>query len=325
MKFSKVLFIALLFFAVQVNAKKVYVNDNSTTGDIYTSAIGAAGNNGTTTATPKLTLAQALAISVNGDTILVDKGNYISINNAINVQVTIIGAGSGNTIFTGNATVNRFGTISVNNVKMMNMNFINYYLNQEGQVLLINSGLTGIIFENIVIRKNPGTATAGANVLVSSGANVVFNNCVFSCSGWNADFGGALYVDNSTVSINNCLFKDDRNFARYGGAIYMFGASPNVTVLNSTFSECSARRGGAIYQNSGVLTVNGCCFLDNFSAGDASDPNHGGGAFCQNAGTSSFTNCRFNDNYNSQGADPNNGSVDGGAILFRGADWHFFV
>jgi hypothetical protein len=300
MKLTKVLFIIFLFFAIQVSAKKVYVNDNSTTGDIYTSAIGAAGNNGTTTATPKLTLAQALAISVNGDTILVDKGNYISINNAINVQVTIIGAGSGNTIFTGNATVNRFGTISVNNVKMMNMNFINYYLNQEGQVLLINASLTGIIFENIVIRKNPGTATAGANVLVSSGSNVVFNNCVFSCSGWNADFGGALYVDNSTVSINNCLFKDDRNFARYGGAIYMFGASPNVTVLNSTFSECSARRGGAIYQNSGVLTVNGCCFLDNFSAGDASDPNHGGGAFCQNAGTSSFTNCRFNDNYNSQ-------------------------
>ena len=206
MKFSKVLFITFLFFAVHVNAKKVYVNDNSTTGDIYTSAVGAAGNNGTTTATPKLTLAQALAISVNGDTILVDKGNYVSINNAINVQVTIIGAGSGNTIFTGNATVNRFGTISVNNVKIMNMNFINYYLNQEGQVLLINSGLTGIIFENIVIRKNPGTATAGANVLVSSGANVIFNNCVFSCSGWNADFGGALYVDNSTVSINNCLF-----------------------------------------------------------------------------------------------------------------------
>jgi len=290
MKFSKVLFFSLLFFAVQIHAKKVYVNDNSLTGDIYTSAIGAAGNNGTTTATPKLTLAQALAISVNGDTILVDKGNYISINNAINVQVTIIGAGSGNTIFTGNATVNRFGTISVNNVKMMNMNFINYYLNQEGQVLLINANLTGVVFENIVIRKNPGTATAGANVLVSSGANVVFNNCVFSCSGWNADFGGALYVDNATVLISNCLFKDDRNFARYGGAIYMFGASPNVTVLNSTFSECSARRGGAIYQNSGVLTVNGCCFLDNFSAGDASDPNHGGGAFCQNDGTSSFTN-----------------------------------
>ena len=127
MKFSKILFITFLFFAIQVSAKKVYVNDNSLTGDIYTSAVGSATNTGLSSGSPKLTLGQGLAISLNGDTILVDKGNYISINNAINVQVTIIGAGSGNTIFTGNATVNRFGTISVNNVKMMNMNFINYY------------------------------------------------------------------------------------------------------------------------------------------------------------------------------------------------------
>jgi hypothetical protein len=48
-------FFAIVFSISGVLAKKVYVNDNSTTGDIYTSAIGAAGNNGTTTATPKLT------------------------------------------------------------------------------------------------------------------------------------------------------------------------------------------------------------------------------------------------------------------------------
>ena len=70
-------FVTLIFCSTgSLLAKKIYVNDNSTTGDIYTSAVGNAANNGTTTATPKLTFAQAFTVAAAGDTIYIDKGTF---------------------------------------------------------------------------------------------------------------------------------------------------------------------------------------------------------------------------------------------------------
>ena len=87
--FSTTIFILLVN---TISAKKIYVNNNATVGDVYTTAVGAAGNNGTTTATPKLTLAQAYGIAVAGDTIYVDKGTYndVSLNFTISLQGTIV-------------------------------------------------------------------------------------------------------------------------------------------------------------------------------------------------------------------------------------------
>ena len=52
-----------------------YVNDNSTSGDTWCSAVGNDGNNGTSASTPKATLAAALALAGSND-IIVDKGTY---------------------------------------------------------------------------------------------------------------------------------------------------------------------------------------------------------------------------------------------------------
>ena len=52
-----------------------YVNDNSTTGDVYTSAIGVAGNTGTT-ASPFATISDAITAASAGDVIYVDAGTY---------------------------------------------------------------------------------------------------------------------------------------------------------------------------------------------------------------------------------------------------------
>ena len=320
MKLFKILFVSMLFFATHMSAKKIYVNNNSTVGDVFTFSVGLAANNGTTTTTPKLTLAQAYGVAVAGDTIYIDKGTYNDNTLTLGKALTIIGAGTGNTIFDNGAGNQRFATITVSNVIFKNLSFVNYYYDvAQGQVFMINSGVTGILFENVVIRKNPGATVAGngANVYMSSGSVVTFNTSVISCSGWNADGGGSIFVDNSNLTVNTCLFIDDRNFADWGGAIKMFNASPVVTVNNTTFNRCSSRRGGAIYQGSGTLLVKGSYFSDNFTAGDASDPTNGGGAFYKLAGTTTFSNCVFTGNYNDQVNNPNNGSVDGGAILLR--------
>jgi gliding motility-associated-like protein len=328
-KFIKSIFFSLLLMLCSnVNAITFYVNDNSTSGDVFTLAIGNNGNSGLTTSLPKLTLANAIAAASAGDTIKIDKGNYVENSISFNKSLVIIGAGPGLTIFTGNATVNRFGTIAANNVTIKNITLRNYYLNADGQVMTM-TGRTGIVFENIVVKDNQGSATAGVNFLIVN-STATFKACLFSCSGWNADGGGTIKADNSNVTIQSCVFKEVRNFATSGdgGAVELTGSSPVVTITNSTFDSCSARRGGAISQvgtGASTLSVTGCCFTNNFTAGDGSDPANGGGAFYSKSiagSTTSFTNCTFTNNKVDKNGDQN-ASCDGGAVLFRAASGTF--
>jgi hypothetical protein len=314
-------------------ATRYYVNDGLTTGDIYCTAIGAVANSGLTPALPKATLGAAITAATAGDTIYIDAGTwtntgtYTSINFNINKSLIIIGAGTGNTIFTGNASVNRFATIAANNVTIKNMTLRNYYANNDGQVITM-SGRTGIVLENLILKDNPGNATSGVNIEILSSSNCIIRNCLFSCSGWNSDGGGTILANSSTVKVSNCIFKQVRNFADRGGAIEIEGATSIVTVDGCTFDECSARSGGAIYQNAGSLTVNASCFQNNFTAGDGSDPNNGGAAYSalsSIAGTiCSFTNCSFSANYVDKNSDQN-ASCDGGAFLFRGSNATFTI
>ncbi len=68
---------------------KLYVNDNSTMGDVFTTAVGNNTNPGTAAA-PFATLQYAISIAKNGDTIYVDAGTYIE-NVIINKQLVIRG------------------------------------------------------------------------------------------------------------------------------------------------------------------------------------------------------------------------------------------
>ncbi len=319
--------ILLLFsFPFNISAADWYVDDTSNSNDVYT--IGSAnGNDGAvgTALAPFATLAQAISSASNGDTIFVDAGNYNQVSVNINKSVSIIGASSGITVFTGNASINRFGSITANNVTIKNIKFINYYLNNNGQVMTM-TGRTGIIFENIVVKDNQGAPSDGVNFeLINS--TVTFKACLFSCSGWNADGGGTILANNTNLTLQNCAFKEVKNFASSGrgGAVEMIGANPVVTIFETVFEDCSSTLGGAIFQNSGTLTVDNSCFFNNYTQGNSSDPLLGGGAYANvssGATTSaSFTNCNFTDNF----VNPitvqfdSNASCDGGCFLFRSA------
>ncbi len=103
-------FVALLFcFSPSTFAKNIYVNGSTTKDDIYCSVVGNDQNNGLTTSTPKRTLVGALSVAVNGDVIYVDVDIYPSETNIqLSKKVTIIGAGSGKTIFDGGNSPNYF-------------------------------------------------------------------------------------------------------------------------------------------------------------------------------------------------------------------------
>ncbi|MBV6477796.1 MAG: hypothetical protein HGGPFJEG_00540 [Ignavibacteria bacterium] len=69
-----------------------YVNDNSLTGDVFTTAVGSNSNPGTPSA-PFLTVSHAVSVANNNDTIYIDAGTYQEQVN-INKSLTIYGADS---------------------------------------------------------------------------------------------------------------------------------------------------------------------------------------------------------------------------------------
>jgi hypothetical protein len=69
-----------------------YVNDGSTSGDVFTGAVGNDSNPGTAGA-PFLTIAHALSVAGGGNTIYIDAGTYVEIGQlVINKNLTITGA-----------------------------------------------------------------------------------------------------------------------------------------------------------------------------------------------------------------------------------------
>ena len=68
--FTRLLWVLVYMFSIQLTfSKNIYVNDNSITRDIYTTAIGNNANSGLTPALPKLTLAIALGRAVAGSVV----------------------------------------------------------------------------------------------------------------------------------------------------------------------------------------------------------------------------------------------------------------
>jgi hypothetical protein len=295
---SGILILFLVHFS-HLFAENWYVNNNSTSGDIYCTAIGNNANSGSLPSAPKATLQAAIDAASAGDVIYVDVGTYTGDGNrniAFNKEITVIGAGTLNTIFTSH-TNHRFGLISVNDVHIQNLQIFDYFLAGSGQALFVNTNVLNFRLTNVVMKKNLGETAAGESIFLSSGSSSIFNGLVFSCSGFNGDSGGAIKVNNATLTVSNSIFFQSRDNNGSGGAIELLGANPHVTVDNTTFESNIARAGGAIAQNTGTLIVTNSCFNRNYINGDSGNSNNGGGHYysrgTDNNLVASFVNCSF--------------------------------
>lgn len=337
-KKSKILFLLLLASSALQAQTKWYVNDNSTSGDIYTTAVGNDANAGTSASAPKLTLGAAFTAAAAGDIIYVDKGTFTGSGNMMftfNKAITIIGAGTGNTIFTSH-TNNRFATIAANNVTIQNLQLYDFFLGSgNGQALLVNTNITGFKLTNVVMRKNYGNTTTGESIYLSSGSSSTFDGLFFSCSGFNGQSGGAIKVNSCTLNVTNSAFSQSRDADGKGGAIEISGTTSVVNVSNTSFDGNSSRAGGAIAQNQGKLYVTNSCFNRNYIQGDSSANTNGGGHYYA-ASTdanliASFTNCKFQGAFFCATTNPTgylceastNSSNDGAAFSLRGTSGTF--
>lgn len=77
---------------------EIYVNDDSETGDVFTTTTGDDSKNGTPQH-PLRTIQRAVDVSQQGDTIFVDSGTYTDTTTVDTAGVAIVGAGHDNTIF----------------------------------------------------------------------------------------------------------------------------------------------------------------------------------------------------------------------------------
>lgn len=323
LKTKKLLTIAVFLIATHVSVAQNtwYINDSYTAGvDIYTTAVG---NNSTNAANdpskPSATLADAITAAATGDTIYIDAGTFSDVALTINKGVTLIGAGNGNTIFDVNGANNRFANFSVSNVVIKNIQLREFALNGSGAgVIAITGAITGVVFENVLLSSNRGTANGEQNVVISGGANVTITNSFFKCSGFGGSFGGAIFVNASTLNISNSVFYQAEGLSEDGSAIGL-NASSTVIVTNCTFTDNHAKKGGAIGMTGGSLTVTGSCFDGNNIIGSAPASSDGGGAFYISGGTASFTNCSFTNNcIGSSGDCATSTTPRGGAIYIVG-------
>ena len=301
------LFISALFTFSNAFSANWYVNDNSTTGDVYCTAIGNNTNNGTSPSTPKLTLKAALDACAAGDTIFIDTGTYSGTGN-INLTVstaniTFTGAGSLKTIFDNNlasANSNLWLTINANNINISGISATEFNAISAGKVVTVN-GQT-VTFNDVIFFNN-GNQGNGA-IYITSNSNVTYSNSSTTCNA-SLLFGGGIDLvgNNSVLNITNCIIatnkKEDNGD---GGGVLVKGNGNNVTITNTRFEKNDAVNGGAICIMGGtsaapnLVTITGSCFENNKVSQVSSVVN--GSAICIGRGgsTVNVTDCSFTNN-----------------------------
>ena len=308
------LFLVLFIIGGNVYATDYYVNDSFTSDDVYTTASGNDANNGLTPATPKATLAAAIAAASSGDRIYIDYGNYNEVGLSINKGVEIIGAGEELTVFKRTSGVNRWGVVSASNVKISKLTITEYNLASDGIAISITGG-TGIEFNRVTIYANVGSAGQGAVLVSGAATSATFRNSGGPCNRVGAaNYGGAFKVVNATLVLDNCSINNNIISALNGGGLLVTGSTANVIINNCTFDDNEASRGGAICIEGGTVNISGSCFNNNLVRGSVGP--EGGGAICiypTVTSTINIDNCSFTGN----DSNASTGSSDGGAISFR--------
>jgi ELWxxDGT repeat protein len=192
---------------------RLYVNDNSLTGDIFTTAIGNDNNPGTASA-PLASLDFAVLMADAGDTIFVDAGTYVTPNFTVGKALTILGTNS---------------NISVNDAA----NPLNYNLGRNAESIISGSAITigssNITFEGFTF--DPGaksqflqtnTALDFSNILIGRNRFLVSSSLILI----------TLTGRNITPLSSNNYFILNNRFEKTGGTTGLSVQLNNVNVAS---------------------------------------------------------------------------------------------
>ena len=229
-------------------ATSYYVNDDSTAGDVYCTAVGDDANDGMSATTPKRTI-QAIINVYDlgaGDIVYVDTGTYVE-----NVDISLaddgahfLGAGAALSTIDGNNTSRVINTTSLTVATKLEGFTITNGLDNHGAGMF-NTGSSPTI-SNCVFSGN--TATVHGGGMHNFVSTPVVSNCTFSGNSA-ANNGGGIFNNSPQLTITNCNFYG--NNAVHGGGMYNLGTSPIIT--NCTFSNNTATTSGGGMCNQSLM------------------------------------------------------------------------
>ena len=298
-----------------------FVNDNSTSGDLYCSAIGNNSNSGTSPLDPVESLSYVLnTIGISdGDVIVIDTGVYFETDanlNLSNNNLTINGAGSSLTIFDNNQSssdANRWATITGENITIFGIYITGYNYGIGDAFAVQITGATNLTLTDVMVNENlPGGGSSA--IVVNGGSSVTFNGGGSSCNpGSLSVSGGGMNIEGNgnIVTIDNYNFSNNYKDLQGGAGLYIDGdGTTEVSVTNTLFEgnvTDGAQGGGAIFiMNGAQLTLTGCCINYN-EASQASTTNYGGGLMVGEGSDVMVDNCSFANN--SATASGNGGAI----------------
>lgn len=298
-----------------------FVNDNSTAGDLYCSAIGNNSNSGISPLDPVESLSYVLnTIGISdGDVIVIDTGVYFETDanlNLSNNNITINGAGSSLTIFDNNQSssdANRWATITGENITIFGIYITGYNYGVGDAFAVQITGATNLTLTDVMVNENlPGGGSSA--IVVNGGSSVTFNGGGSSCNpGSLTVSGGGMNIEGNgnIVTIDNYNFSNNYKDLQGGAGLYIDGdGTTEVSVTNTLFEgnvTDGAQGGGAIFiMNGAQLTLTGCCINYN-EASQASTTNYGGGLMVGEGSDVIVDNCSFANN--SATASGNGGAI----------------
>ncbi len=330
-KQNTILAVLLVLICFNLNATNYYVDDNSSTGDVYClNANGDNANDGLDANNPKLTLTDVIStysgVFSPGDTIFIDAGTYTS---EVYVDVpgtspgmTYIGAGYDKTIIDNQlagAATNYFMWINQSNTTLANLSITGYENNgtqapgHSAQAVTIggaSSPISGVLIENVSFYNN-GASGGNPAIVILHDAEVTIRGGGSYCNSPGTAYTGGVgvYGDDNIVNIENyILANNDKTLFDGGGLRIEGGDNTFVNVSNTRISNNRANEGGAISQRNGTLTMTDCLIDGN---GTVNGGTHYGGAYRVGSGTAKFSRCIFSNNYGGSS------SCRGGAIGAR--------
>ncbi len=281
----------------------LYVNDNSTTGDHYTTAIGNDANPGTSGA-PFATIQHAINVAQNGNIIMVDAGSYAE-DLIVNKSVTINGSNAGVNACSGMRLAESIiypGTADIASREIMHVAASNVTIDGfdvNGDNPSLTSGYTSTNGADIdaaegitVYETNINNLTVTNNIIenlsyfgvtlydypaaVPSAGHVISNNKIQNLGTYDAtsgiDYwgGGVLLYNNQYAAVmNNCM--DNVRLGVQTGNFHQANPGTPASAMISGNTMTNVRRSGVFhnlhYSNASAYTIS------NNSITGSSDPN----------------------------------------------------
>lgn len=256
-------------------ATNYYVNDNSTSSDIYCSAVGNDANNGTSGATPKATVGSVLSTYAlaAGDIVYIDTGNYtesVTITSAdgvgaVNNPVLFRGNPAMTTVFSG--TNSRF--IIQASCSYITLAYLTLTTTDNNHVVQTTTNTSSNI---VVTYCNLNLTQVGATtgcIQFQGNSNQVDHNTITS-----KGFGVRFQNSNSNTCTDNTIINAESNV----NAIAMWLENSSNNAMQKNLCYCSAAGAGKYGIQFASSSTNGNYYNNAYS-------NYENGLFCTDAGS----------------------------------------